>query len=93
VFVLEGFGSINPTKHNNLATGSVGCAPTPNQYFVRELSSRISLNFLGANFSPVTRNSGVSGLATGVWGIGLYVPRTSRGRLSRADLACATTML
>jgi hypothetical protein len=31
---------------NNLQAGSLGCAPTPNQYFALETSNLISLNFL-----------------------------------------------
>lgn len=37
------FGSNNPLILSNLQTGSLGCAPTPSQYFARAVSSRMSL--------------------------------------------------
>lgn len=41
----NGFSNNNDTltKHNSLSTGSLGCAPTPNQYLVLLMSSLISL--------------------------------------------------
>ena len=37
---------IEHTILNNLHAGSLGCAPTPSQYFALDVSSRISLNGL-----------------------------------------------
>ncbi len=61
------------TIDNNLHAGSLGCAPTPSQYFALTLSRRISLN-------------GLPSPSSGVFGIGSYVPRTSIGLLLRAVL-------
>lgn len=60
------------TKLNSLHTGSEGCAPTPNQYFVRLKSNVISLYFLAVFSSSSDRPYCVCGF-------GLYVPRTSIG--------------
>jgi hypothetical protein len=61
------------TIDNNLHAESLGCAPTPNQYFALVESSLISFH-MGPSPS-------IDGL-----GIGSYVPRTSRGLLFRAVL-------
>ena len=63
------------TIANNLQTVSLGCAPTPSQYFALLTSSLISFCCLSPGAAP-----------TGVCGMGLYVPRTSRGLESRAVL-------
>ena len=63
------------TIANNLQTVSLGCAPTPSQYFALLTSSLMSFCCLSPGAAP-----------TGVCGIGLYVPRTSRGLESRAVL-------
>ena len=92
---------------NILSTVSLGCAPTPNQYFVLTTSNLISLNFFSLyktaspvfwsiNVSPVegsVANSGVEAEASGICGVGLYVPSTSIGLESRAVRACVRTML
>lgn len=61
------------TMLSNLHAGSLGCAPTPNQYFALTLSRRISLN-------------GLPSPSSGTLGIGSYVPRTSIGLLFLAVL-------
>lgn len=58
----------------NLHTVSVGCAPTPIQYLARSISSLISL----CSFPDVSYES--------FFGIGSYVPMTSRGLLFLAVL-------
>ena len=69
---------------------SVGCAPTPIQYFVRVTSSWMSLCafWSGAPDGVFPAPSYAS-----CCGLGLYVPNTSMGRLLRAVRACVTTML
>ncbi len=81
------------TSLNNFPTGSVVCAPTPSQYLVRAKSSCTSFCLFGANLVPSGKNSGVSRVASGVCGMGLYVPSTSIGFLPRADFAWARTIL
>lgn len=58
---------------NNFHMLSLGCAPTPIQYFALDISSFTSLN---------ARFSGSDGCVA----TGLYVPRTSRGLEFRAVL-------
>lgn len=62
------------TIERNLHTVSVGCAPTPIQYFARSMSRRMSL----CSFPEVSYVS--------FFGMGSYVPMTSRGLLFRAVL-------
>lgn len=62
------------TIERNRQTVSVGCAPTPIQYFARSISSRMSLCCL----PDVSYESFL--------GTGSYVPITSRGLLFRAVL-------
>lgn len=59
------------TKLKSLHTGSLGCAPTPNQYFVRLVSSWISLYLFCFRGRPVI-SSIVSGsaFARGTRGVG-----------------------
>lgn len=59
-------------------TGSLGCAPTPSQYFARDRSRAISLYGRALAFSSYR--------LVGRFGIGLKVPMTSRGFAPRADL-------
>jgi hypothetical protein len=61
------------TISNSLHAESLGCAPTPSQYFARDTSSSTALN---ARPSP----------SCGCCGSGLYVPRTSSGFELRAVL-------
>jgi hypothetical protein len=79
--LLPSFSPASLTMANNLHTVSLGCAPTPNQYFARLTSILISLTFRSPGSAP-----------TGVCGIGLYVPSTSIGLESRADRAWARTI-
>lgn len=67
------------TMLNNFHTVSLGCAPTPSQYFVLDRSSAIFLYGLAPLASSAVR-------PVGFCGIGIYVPRTSMGFESRADL-------
>jgi len=64
------------TIERNLQIGSVGCAPTPIQYFARSMSSWIFL----CTFPLVSYDVFL--------GKGSYVPITSRGLLFRAVLRC-----
>lgn len=59
------------TKLSNLQTGSLGCAPTPSQYFVRLVSSCMFLYFFCGLGRPVMSSivSGVS-VASGTRGMG-----------------------
>ena len=66
-------GSTRPTMASRRHMGSLGCAPTPSQYFTRDTSNWIS--FTGF---PVPSGGG--------FGIGSYVPITSIGRELRAVL-------
>ena len=90
------------TIENSRHTGSLGCAPTPNQYFVLIVSSCRSLYRFCFFFSVGLVCAGIdvpsdcasagfkrgssSGLGRGIRGVGSYVPRTSMGRESRAVL-------
>ena len=67
------------TKFNNRQTESLGCAPTPSQYFARDRSSEISLYALARAASSSDR-------FVGRCGTGFSVPITSRGFELRADL-------
>lgn len=82
IFWTRYLGSRMPTMLNSLHAVSLGCAPTPIQYLARLISSLIS--FQGRPCVSPGR---------GGFGIGSYVPRTSRGSELRAVRACATTML
>lgn len=83
---------------SNLQAGSLGCAPTPSQYFALAISNLTSLNFLGA-ISTAAPAPGIAAdvlgvfVSLGVLGIGSYVPSTSSGFEFRAVRAWATTML
>lgn len=44
IFCTLYLGSNNPIILNNLQAGSLGCAPTPSQYFALDVSNLISLN-------------------------------------------------
>lgn len=68
-------GSRIPTMLNSRHAVSLGCAPTPTQYRAREISSAISFHGRPC-VSP----------GRGGWGLGSYVPSTSRGRELRAVL-------
>jgi hypothetical protein len=85
------------TIENSLHTGSLGCAPTPSQYFVRNVSSCSSLYrfcFFAAGLVVLGDGASADGLtigsssaeARGIRGKGSYVPRTSMGLESRAVL-------
>lgn len=73
-YVQEGRFMYVRTIERNRQTVSVGCAPTPIQYFARSMSSRMSLCCL----PDVSYESFL--------GTGSYVPITSRGLLFRAVL-------
>lgn len=66
------------TMLKSFHTGSLGCAPTPSQYFARDRSRAISLYERALAFSSYR--------LVGRFGIGLKVPMTSRGFAPRADL-------
>ena len=65
---------------NSLHIGSLGCAPTPSQYFARDVSSLISL-------------IGFPSLCGAAFGTGSYVPRTSSGFELRAVLRVCSVWL
>jgi len=64
---------------NNLQAGSLGCAPTPSQYFARLMSSLTSLNLRCEVFDAVDVGAREEGSSSGSCGRGLKVPRTSIG--------------
>lgn len=71
-------GTSQLTMLNSFHTGSLGCAPTPSQYFARDRSRAISLYARALAFSLYR--------LVGCFGMGLKVPITSRGFAPRADL-------
>lgn len=81
------------TLSNNLTALLVGCAPTPNQYFILSTFNSTFFSFAIISSVPFAKTLAAAGgvLPSRTRGMGSYTPKSSRGLPSRGRLELIAT--